>query len=153
MGIPATAGGGAAGGAQLATPVQRLLAYLVDVGTILVVMIVLGVIGFVLGKISQMLPLVLVPVYLAAILGLFLYVPAFDNPYTQRGQTIGKKVIGIKIVKDDGTPFGLVDALLRNVVGYAVSGMVLYLGFIWILIDAEHRGWHDKIAKTKVMVA
>jgi uncharacterized RDD family membrane protein YckC len=150
MSVAGTTGGSG----QLATPVQRLLAYLVDAGTIVACVIVLGLVSFILGKISPMLSLIVLPVYLVVILGLFVYVPAFDNPFTQKGQTIGKKVIGIKIVKDDGGEIGLVDILLRNVVGYAVSGMVLYLGFIWILIDSETRkGWHDKIAKTSVVVA
>jgi uncharacterized RDD family membrane protein YckC len=162
MGIPGTTGGAPAGGGQLAEPLTRLWAYLIDVGIIIAVYIVLGIVfGLVgwlltkahLGFVASLLSILASLIGLAASVGLFLYLPAFDNPYTQRGQTMGKKYMGIKIVKDDGSEFGLVDVLLRNVVGYWVSAVVVYLGFIWIFIDAEHRGWHDKIAKTKVVVA
>ncbi len=68
------------------------------------------------------------------------------------GQTVGKKAMGIKIVKADGTPFGLVPAIIRYV-GYIISGVVLLLGFIWILFDPNKQGWHDKIAGTYVVKA
>ncbi|MBI2325467.1 MAG: RDD family protein [Chloroflexi bacterium] len=68
------------------------------------------------------------------------------------GQTVGKKAMGIKIVKADGTPFGLVPAIIRYV-GYIVSGVVLLLGFFWILFDPNKQGWHDKIAGTYVVKA
>jgi len=30
---------------------------------------------------------------------------------------------------------------------------VLYLGYIWIIFDGQHQGWHDKIAGTVVIQA
>ncbi len=33
-----------------------------------------------------------------------------------------------------------------------VSGMFLWLGFIWILVDKDRRGWHDMMAGSKVIV-
>jgi len=33
-----------------------------------------------------------------------------------------------------------------------VSGLLFCLGFIWIAIDKEHRGWHDQIADTFVVI-
>ena len=71
---------------------------------------------------------------------------------TWNGQTPGKRVMGIRIVKADGTPFGLVPAILRYV-GYFVSAIVLLIGFIWILFDKDKQGWHDKIAGTYVVKA
>lgn len=66
------------------------------------------------------------------------------------GQTVGKKAMGIKVVKTDGSAFGLVPAIIRYV-GYIISGIVFLLGFIWILFDADKQGWHDKIAGTYVV--
>ena len=66
------------------------------------------------------------------------------------GQTPGKKVLGIRAVKKDGTPFTFIDALLRNVIGYALSS-ILILGYIWAFIDSEKQGWHDKITGTVVV--
>lgn len=68
------------------------------------------------------------------------------------GQTVGKKAMGIKIVKADGSAFGLVPAIIRYV-GYIISGVVIFIGFIWIAFDANKQGWHDKIAGTYVVKA
>ena len=68
------------------------------------------------------------------------------------GQTIGKKMMKIRIVKEDGTAMTYGDAFLRNIVGYIISG-ICYLGFIWALFDARKQGFHDKIFKTLVVPA
>jgi uncharacterized RDD family membrane protein YckC len=36
-------------------------------------------------------------------------------------------------------------------VGYAISGIALDIGFIWVAFDARKQGWHDKIASTFVV--
>jgi uncharacterized RDD family membrane protein YckC len=66
------------------------------------------------------------------------------------GQTPGKMIFGLKVVQSTGKQmtFGL--AFLRWV-GYIISAIVFYLGFIWIAFDAKKRGWHDKIAGTVVI--
>lgn len=66
------------------------------------------------------------------------------------GQTPGKRVMGIRAVKKDGTPFTYMDAVVRNVIGYWLSGIFL-LGYAWAMIDSERQGWHDKIAGTVVV--
>jgi len=67
------------------------------------------------------------------------------------GQTPGKQLLGIRVVKKDGTPITIGDALLRNVIGYWVSGIVFYLGYFWANFDSENQAWHDKIAGTVVV--
>lgn len=66
------------------------------------------------------------------------------------GQTLGKKAMGIKIVKTDGSAVTLVTAILRYV-GYIISAFVLLIGYIWVAFDANKQGWHDKIASTYVV--
>ncbi|MBI3965260.1 MAG: RDD family protein [Chloroflexi bacterium] len=86
---------------------------------------------------------------------LWLFVVCLGYPlffWTRSGQTPGKKMMGIRIVKVDGSQLSFVDALLR-LIGYAVSSSIFSLGFIWILIDGRRQGWHDKIAKTLVVKA
>jgi uncharacterized RDD family membrane protein YckC len=70
--------------------------------------------------------------------------------WTTSGQTLGKKVMGVKVVTTDGELVGVGKAILR-IIGYAISGIVFYLGFIWIIFDSEKQGWHDKIAGTYVI--
>ncbi len=36
--------------------------------------------------------------------------------------------------------------------GYIVSGLPLTLGFVWILLNKKHRGFHDMIADTVVVI-
>jgi len=66
------------------------------------------------------------------------------------GQTIGKKILGLKVVRTTGERMTLGIGFLRWV-GYIVSSTVFYLGFLWILFDGKKRGWHDRIAGTLVI--
>jgi uncharacterized RDD family membrane protein YckC len=74
------------------------------------------------------------------------------------GQTLGKKWLGIKIVKMDGGDVDFVSGVvLRSwVIGFI--GMVPYIGGCVGLLDAlwifgeEHRCLHDHIAGTKVVL-
>lgn len=71
---------------------------------------------------------------------------------TQRdGQTPGKMALGIKVIKRNGEPLSMLDAFLRNVVGYQLSGFLLFLGFLWMLRDPNKQTWHDKIVNTVVV--
>jgi hypothetical protein len=63
---------------------------------------------------------------------------------------VGKMTVGIKVVGADGQPPTGGRALLRYV-GYALSGLVLSLGFLWVIFDRKRQGWHDKIAGTYVV--
>ncbi len=67
------------------------------------------------------------------------------------GRTFGKMALGIE-VRAEGGRVGLGRAFLREVIGKTVSFTALFLGFLWIAIDAKHRGWHDVIAGTRVVV-
>ena len=66
------------------------------------------------------------------------------------GQTLGKIMLGLRVVKKNGRRISWLDALLRNVLGYTVSGIFL-LGYIWALFDREKQAWHDKMAGTVVV--
>ena len=41
--------------------------------------------------------------------------------------------------------------LIRELIGKAISGMILLLGFLWILFDQDNQGWHDKLVSTYVV--
>ena len=64
------------------------------------------------------------------------------------GQTPGKRVLGVRVMRTDGTRLKLGNALRRQV-GYWISS-IFCLGFIWILFDNRRQGWHDKLAGTIV---
>ncbi len=69
-----------------------------------------------------------------------------------KGATPGKRIMKLKVVLQDGQyPIGYGKAFLR-LIGYAISGMICYIGFLMILFDKEqHRGLHDRIAGTVVI--
>ncbi len=69
----------------------------------------------------------------------------------KEGATPGKKVMKIRVVREDGQPLTVIGAILREVVGKAVSGIVFGLGYLWVLWDKKKQAWHDKIAGTVVI--
>lgn len=70
----------------------------------------------------------------------------------KEGQTLGKKALGIKVVKKDSQQApGYMSAFLREAVGKFVSAIVFGLGYLWMLWDKDKQTWHDKIAGTIVI--
>lgn len=66
------------------------------------------------------------------------------------GQTLGKKALGIRVIRADEKPMDYKTAFNRFI-GYTVSASVLFLGFAWALFDANKQAWHDKTAHTYVV--
>jgi uncharacterized RDD family membrane protein YckC len=67
------------------------------------------------------------------------------------GQTIGKRALGIRVIDfKAGGPIGYGRGLLRTIARY-LSGIVLFLGYLWMIWDREKQTWHDKIAGTVVV--
>jgi uncharacterized RDD family membrane protein YckC len=69
-----------------------------------------------------------------------------------QGQTPGKALLGIRVVKVNGGPLSDLDAIIRYI-GYYINTFVLLLGWIWAIFDDRHQGWHDKLAGTMVVRA
>lgn len=140
---------------EYASPAARLIAYIIDVVIIGFIVGIFYAVGFYLlmGGISDgsasgpgaaigMLVMVI-----GFVIGFF-WKPWF---WSHGGQTPGYKVIGMQVVRAaDGGPLSLGNAILR-LIGYAVSAIVFYIGFIWIIFDAQRQGWQDKIASTVVI--
>lgn len=70
-----------------------------------------------------------------------------------RGQTLGKMVVGISIVKRDGTPARLGAIVLRNVVGYLLTIITVGIGFLIAAVNGTGRALHDYIGGTIVVRA
>lgn len=68
------------------------------------------------------------------------------------GGSLGKIITGIEIVSTSGERLSYWKAFFRNYIGYIISGIFFSLGFIWILIDKDHRGWHDLMSDTYVKI-
>ncbi len=68
------------------------------------------------------------------------------------GQTLGMRVWHLRVVRGDGQPLELKDALLRYVAAL-LSWAICGLGFLWILVDREQLAWHDRISNTKLVIS
>jgi len=66
------------------------------------------------------------------------------------GQTLGKMICGIRVVRTDGSRVGLLISILRFFC-YIISGALLGVGFLWALWDENRQGWHDMLADTMVV--
>ena len=114
---------------------QRFAAAIVDTVILFVVSAVLGRVG-VAGSL------------IAALIGIGYYIYLEGSP---SGQTVGKKVMNIRIVDaDTGAPIGYGRATLRYF-AKIVSAIPCLLGYLWMLWDENKQTWHDKIT-TDVVV-
>ena len=66
------------------------------------------------------------------------------------GQTLGKKILGIKVLQLDGTPLSLWDSFGRYG-GYGAGIATGLLGFMQIYWDPNRQAIHDKISATVVI--
>lgn len=65
--------------------------------------------------------------------------------------TPGKLLLGCQIVDaNSGDPMSYKQAVIRYL-GYFVSVMTLFVGFLWIAWDRRKQGFHDKMANTVVV--
>ncbi len=91
-----------------------------------------------------------------AVLGVFIYNLIL---LSREGQTIGKRWIGIRIVRNDGSQAGLGRIFWMRMFAPALVGVIPFLGSIfglanvlWIFGD-EKRCLHDLMADTIVVIA
>ena len=118
-----------------------------DFGTRLVAAIIdgviLGVVNFLLSRI-----LGAAGSGLSILVGLAYYGYLEGSP---SGQTVGKRVMNIRVIDfTNGEPLGVGKALVRYV-GRIASTVVCLLGYFWMLWDDQKQTWHDKIAGTVVV--
>ena len=106
-----------------------------------------------------------------AILAIYTVTLAYSVLLTWKwGQTLGKRVLRIKIIGKDGKPPSFQAALTRNLFGYAyglgsvafgIDGfgtilayglqLMVVAGFTAAFFNRQRRGWHDRLAETYVV--
>ena len=67
------------------------------------------------------------------------------------GRTLGKWMAGLRIERRDGEPLSIARALVRHLLGYALTALTLGLGFLLSAFDSKGRALHDLIAGTVVV--
>lgn len=109
---------------------------------------------------------------LVSIAYIFSVVGAFDDTYGQDGSTLiafgtlilidlalmtrsttlGKLILNMKVVhRRNGKDLSFFEMLFRESLGKLIALIFFALGFIWIMIDNENRGWHDMVFGTMVV--
>ena len=121
----------------------RFVAYIIDA----------IIVGVVLGVLSGILSAAMGAERAAgviSIISLVVSVAYYVYFWTTSGQTIGQKVMGLRVIRTDGSTLTVGNAVMR-MIGIAISSAVLFIGLIWVAFDANKQGWHDKIAGTYVV--
>lgn len=136
--------------------VTRLAAFLIDQVIVSVILSILtSIVGIVfqsfrlsdlLGTEDLTLQLALIPLGATGLVLNFLYHAGF---WVLGGQTPGKALLGLAVVRADGGRLRLGAAFVRWL-GYWLSG-ILFLGYLWVLADDRRQAWHDKLARTLVV--
>lgn len=75
----------------------------------------------------------------------FILIAAFS------GRTLGKWMTGLRIERTNGEDLSVVRALVRHLLGYALTALTLGLGFLLSAFDSKGRALHDLIAGTVVV--
>jgi uncharacterized RDD family membrane protein YckC len=137
---------------RIAGPVVRGFAYLLDLGLRLLL----------LGLLSQVLTMGSAPTHHAgsASTGLWLvvlflmewgYFVFFEAIWN--GQSPGKRILGLRVIKDGGTPIGYIDSVLRNLLRTADFLPLLYfIGLLVMARDHRFRRLGDRVAGTLVVM-
>lgn len=75
----------------------------------------------------------------------------FAYMLAQYGWTPGKRVFKLSVI-DTHTRYNLTftHALIRETFK-VISGLVFFLGFLWVLWDPDKQTWHDKLANSAVL--
>ena len=66
------------------------------------------------------------------------------------GATLGKMVMRLRVVREDGAPMRFIDVLYRETIGRFLSG-ILCFGYLMVLGDRGKRGFHDWLCGTCVV--
>ena len=69
------------------------------------------------------------------------------------GQSVGKILTGLNIVKKDGTAPSLGSLCARHLLGYPLTLLTLGLGFLFAVLNKRGRALHDYLAGTIVIYA
>jgi len=125
----------------------RFVSLLIDS---IILSIIIGVVGSIIG--FGIMERGMVPWWLG-LLYFIIYIGYFAYLEGSRGQTIGKMITKIKVVREDGKPIDMNQAFTRNILRI-IDGLIVYLiGAILIWRSNKKQRLGDNIAKTVVIKA
>jgi uncharacterized RDD family membrane protein YckC len=132
----------------LAGPARRFVAYLLD----MVLLVILGIVMFLVVMLLSMgSPSGAGPFFLGIFILQWGYGAFCEGIFN--GQTLGKSLMGIRVVSERGVPISGAQAILRNLVG-AVDGFTFYyqLGLASMILSRKFQRLGDLAAGTMVVI-
>jgi uncharacterized RDD family membrane protein YckC len=136
--------------------VSRMVAFMIDQILLIMVLLVLTASATILSESFRLNDLigdqdrtVLINAFLAGAGSLILNLLYYVGFWRLAGQTPGKALLGLLVIRTDGRRISLWQAVVRWI-GYWISG-ILFMGYLWILVDNRRQGFHDKLAGTLVV--
>lgn len=136
---------------------SRLIALIIDrlviSGILLVVFIPLGIVTsigglFVMPQLSIVQGTVAPSLWLLSIILDWLYFAVMES--SERSATIGKRLLGLRVLSDQGVRLTFARASLRYF-SKIISALPLMLGFVMALFTKKTQALHDFIAETVVV--
>jgi uncharacterized RDD family membrane protein YckC len=73
----------------------------------------------------------------------------FIGSWVLTGQTVGMRLMAIRVVKRDGQYLSIWGGV-RRLIGMVVAALPLFAGYLLILVDDRRRGLHDRLAGSVV---
>jgi uncharacterized RDD family membrane protein YckC len=67
------------------------------------------------------------------------------------GQSLGKMLTGLRVIRTDGRAATFGQLLIRHLLGYPLTAITFGLGFLFSVFSAKGRALHDLIAGTVVV--
>jgi uncharacterized RDD family membrane protein YckC len=123
---------------------RRLVAWFLDYSLVLGLPILILVIGTATGN-PELVKWPFMGMMLAGAIGNF-------HVMGSNGQTLGKKLLGIRVIGPDGDKPGF-GRNYRRMQLLQLSLLIAGLGCLWMLWDENQQTWHDKWADTMVVRA
>lgn len=69
------------------------------------------------------------------------------------GQTLGKMIFGLRVIRSDHQPLQWIDLIFREVIGRFIYKAFFFLNLLYLVVafNKEKKGFHDMVANTKVV--
>jgi uncharacterized RDD family membrane protein YckC len=131
--------------------VTRFVAFVIDMLTVTITVGTISIVSdfvvdkFPIGEITRIFVTILI-----LLTNLTVYIGYYVGLWVFAGQTLGKALMGVRVISVDGGRITIRHALIR-LAGYWLSAVILFWGYLRVLVDERRRALHDKLAGTLVV--
>lgn len=132
---------------------RRAMAFLIDMFLVLlfIAAAALPLSGVLTGMNTDTLTIILAVIVSLGSLAFLLWYPIIQPGRT--GQTLGKRLLNIKVVDRRGSPPGIDKMAVRFLIGYPLCAIIMGVGFLVPLWDVQRQALDDKLVDTYVIDA